>query len=99
MPLLGLSGFGDVRWSDQFASTLDYSQYRIFNTDFQTPAAMRLGQYVMANLRWMPKAQIMAGVECLWGRREDLSGDSGVNNRIRFSLRYAFNIGDLLRRN
>jgi hypothetical protein len=53
----------------------------------------------MANLRWMPAPQIMTGVEYLQGRREDLSGDSGVNNRIQFSMRYAFNTGDLLRRN
>ncbi|MFL0671364.1 MAG: DcaP family trimeric outer membrane transporter [Erythrobacter sp.] len=99
VPLLGLSGFGEMRWSDHFASTFGYSQYRIFNTDFQTPAAMRLGQYAMANLRWMPTPQIMTGVEYLWGRREDLSGDSGVNNRIQFSLRYAFNTGNLLRSN
>ncbi|MGY6552884.1 MAG: DcaP family trimeric outer membrane transporter [Erythrobacter sp.] len=99
VPLLGLSAFGEVQWAPQFASTFGYSQYRIFNTDFQTPEAMRLGQYAMANLRWMPTPQISTGVEYLWGRREDLSGDSGVNNRIQFSMRYAFNTGDLLSRN
>lgn len=98
VPLLGLSAFGEVQWTGAFASTFGYSQYRISNTDFQTPAAMRLGQYAMANLRWMPVPQIMAGVEYLWGRREDLGGASGVNNRIQFSLRYAFNTGDLIRR-
>lgn len=99
VPLFGLSAFGEVRWSEQFASTVGYSQYRIFNTDFQTPAAMRLGQYAMANVRWMPAPQLMTGIEYLWGRREDLGGDSGVNNRIQFSMRYAFNTGDLIRRN
>jgi hypothetical protein len=96
-PLLGLMFYYDHYWNDHFATSFGYSQTRLENTNFQSPDAYRLGQYVSANLLWTPIPPLMIGAEYLWGERTDKNGANGDDNRVQFTFKYNFTTGDLLR--
>ena len=95
LPVLGIVGFLDHRWSDMFSSTVGYSLCQISNTDGQSVGAFKKGQYALANLVYYPVDKVMIGGEVQWGSRENLGDDivagytsSGV--KVQFSFKYNF---------
>jgi hypothetical protein len=91
LPILGLVGFYDHKWSDKFSSAIGYSMVDIDNSDLQTDDAFRRGHYALANLLYYPVTDVMAGIELQWGRREN--NDDGFTSddyRIQFSFKYNF---------
>ena len=91
LPVFALVAFYDFYWNEHFSSALGYSRVDIDNSNLQTPAAFRTGQYALANLLYYPVTNAMAGLEFLWGRRKNFSDGFGVNDfRIQFSARYSF---------
>lgn len=77
-----------VKWSENWRSTIVYSQGRRNNTFFETDDAFRKTQYFAVNLIWTPVKPIDIGVEYLFGTREDNDGSRGEANRIQFGLWY-----------
>ena len=91
LPVFGMSAFYDKTWSDKWTSTGGYSRLDITNSDGQTPAAFKNGQYALANLLYYPVPDAMMGGEFQWGKRENFSdGFSFTDSRIQFSFRYNF---------
>lgn len=90
VPLLGLTAYVDLFWTKHWSTALGWSMTQVWNTDLQAGSAFESGQYASINLLWQPLDQILAGVEVLWGRREDNDGNSGNDARAQLSLKYTF---------
>jgi hypothetical protein len=83
-------GYGH-RWSTHFSSLLVYNTGSVDNTKGQPQNAINRADYVAANLLWHFTEKALAGVEYLWGLREDYNEMDGTANRIQFSVKYSFN--------
>jgi hypothetical protein len=91
LPVLGIVAFYDFNWNDYFSTAFGYSRVDIDNSDLQTPAAFKTGQYALADLLYYPVKNVMAGLEFQWGRRENFTDGFAVDDyRIQFSARYNF---------
>lgn len=90
VPLLGLVAYIDHWWTDRWATSIGYSQTRVWNTDLQLGEAFRYAEYASANLLWTPVDQVLAGLEILWGHRADRNGNDGHDARAQLSLKYSF---------
>ncbi len=92
-PMLGLSAFIDLNWSDEWTSTAGYSMLDIDNTDAQTDDAFKKGQYALANILYHPAPNVFFGPEIQWGKRENFrDGFTSDDVRIQFSAKYNFNL-------
>ncbi len=96
VPLLGVTAYVDVAWSETLSSAFGASFTEVDNTNFQEDTAFNRGDYASANLLWAPAPNILTGVELLWGQRTDNDGDSGNNIRLQYSFKVSFSSGDLL---
>jgi hypothetical protein len=93
LPMLGLSAFIDLNWSDEWTSTAGYSMLDIDNTDAQTDDAFKKGQYALANILYHPAPNVFFGPEIQWGKRENFrDGFTSDDVRIQFSAKYNFNL-------
>lgn len=92
LPLFGVLAYYDHYWSDQWSSSVGYSQTLQPNDVSQRPNAFHLGQYASANLLYAPIPKFLTGLEILWGRLEDYRGGTGDDRRIQFSARYNYDI-------
>ena len=93
--LLGISAYVDLQWTKQLSSALGYSFTKVDNTNFQEATAFHKGSYASGNLLWMPADQILAGVELLWGKREDNDGNSGTDLRLQSTFKFSFSSKDI----
>ena len=90
VPLLGVVGYFDHHWNDQFATSLGYSFTQVDNTLLQEASAFHKGEYASINLLYTPSSKILIGGEMLWGRRTDNDGATGNDVRFQFSVKYNF---------
>ena len=93
--LTGISAYVDLQWSKQLSSALGYSFTKVDNTNFQEATAFHKGSYASGNLLWMPADRILAGVELLWGKREDNDGNSGTDLRLQSTFKFSFSSKDI----
>lgn len=97
LPVLGVTAFLDLNWSEQLTSTIGYSMVDIDNSSGQTPDAFQKGEYALANVLFYPVKNVMFGPEIQWGRRENFrDGFSSDTVRLQFSVKYNFSrvLGD-----
>ncbi|QFY43777.1 hypothetical protein F6R98_15040 [Candidatus Methylospira mobilis] len=92
LPLLGVVAYYDHYWSDQWSSSIGYSETLQQNSAGQLATAFHSGQYASTNLLWAPFPKLLTGVELLWGRRVDYNGMSADDKRIQFTVRYNYDI-------
>ena len=97
VPLLGVVAYYDHYWSDQWSTSVGYSQTRVDNTNFQEAGAFKSGQYASGNLLFTPDSHLLLGAEFLWGQREDKSGATGHDTRLQFSVKYSFTSKDFFK--
>jgi hypothetical protein len=90
VPLLGVSAYYDIGWSERYTSTIGYSSTQVDNTSFQTGSAFHKGEYASTNFIVRPSKDMFYGIEYLWGRRSDNGGASGTDQRVQLSWRYKF---------
>jgi hypothetical protein len=91
LPLLGISAFVDINWSEKMTSTVGYSLLDIDNSDGQTADAFKHGDYALANVLFYPTKNVMFGPELQYGRRENArDGFSSDDVRIQFSVKVNF---------
>jgi hypothetical protein len=90
VPLLGWLIYYDHYWNDQWSSSVGYSEAKQNTTGGQTVNAFSKGQYASGNLLWYPVKNVMAGLEILWGQRENKDGHRGNDTRTQFSVKYSF---------
>ena len=93
LPLLGIVAFVDLNWSDEWTSSVGYSMIDIDNSDAQTDAAFKKGQYALANILYHPTSAVFLGPEIQWGKRENFrDGFTSDDFRIQFSAKYNFKL-------
>ncbi|MCL6698301.1 porin [Sphingomonas sp. NSE70-1] len=93
--LTGISAYVDLQWTKQLSSALGYSFTKVDNTNFQEGSAFHKGSYASGNLLWMPADRILAGVELMWGKREDNDGDDGTDLRLQTTFKFNFSSKDI----
>jgi hypothetical protein len=93
--LLGISAYVDLQWTKQLSSALGYSFTKVDNTNFQEATAFHKGSYASGNLLWMPADRILAGIELLWGKREDNDGNEGTDLRMQSTFKFSFSSKDI----
>jgi hypothetical protein len=93
--LTGISAYVDLQWTKQLSSALGYSFTKVDNTNFQEATAFHKGSYASGNLLWMPADRILAGVELLWGKREDNDGNEGTDLRLQSTFKFSFSSKDI----
>jgi hypothetical protein len=96
VPIWGFMAYYDHYWSDEWSTSLGYSQTKVDNTNFQEAGAFQLGEYTSANLLYQPDPHILIGAEFLWGRRKDKDGASGDDSRLQATFKYTFSSKDFL---
>jgi len=90
LPIVGLTGFLDLNWSEKVTSTIGYSRVDIRTTITQGDTAFKSGQYALTNLLFYPVKDFMLGPEFQWGYRDNRAGFHTPDYRIQFSARYNF---------
>jgi hypothetical protein len=97
VPLLGLVLYYDHYWTDNWSSSIGWSETKVKNLSLQAHDAYKNGQYASVNLLWTPESHLMFGVEYLWGQRDDKDNKTGNDNRIQVSAKYSFTSKDFFR--
>ena len=93
LPLLGIVAFVDLNWNDEWTSSVGYSMIDIDNSNAQTDAAFKKGQYALANILYHPTPAVFLGPEVQWGKRENFrDGFTSDDFRIQFSAKYNFKL-------
>jgi hypothetical protein len=91
LPMLGISAFLDINWSESMTSTIGYSMLDIDNSSGQSPDAFKHGDYALANVLFYPVKNLMYGPELIWIKRENNSdGFTSDDFRVQFSVKYNF---------
>jgi hypothetical protein len=91
LPVLGFFCFTEIKWTKKFQSSIGYSMEKVNNSDLQSSNDFKMGQYGLVNLRYYPVADMMAGIEYQYGRRDNYNdGFHSIANKIQFSCRINF---------
>ena len=91
VPLVGVTAFLDLNWSDKWTSTVGFSMQDNDLPDGQSDDAFAEGFYALANLLWHPVSNVMVGAELQWAERDNFrDGYSSDDFRIQFSAKYSF---------
>ncbi len=75
-------------WNSRFSSNLTFAESHFRHVTNQPPSDINNLTYVAANVIWTPLDRVQVGLEYLYGKREDISGASGLANRLQFSIFY-----------
>jgi len=97
VPLLGISAYYDHYWSDKWSTSIGWSMNDLDSSAGQAGNEFTKGQIAQVNLLHYPRDNVMMGTEFIWGEREDISGATGDDYRIQFSLKVGFDSGNFLR--
>jgi hypothetical protein len=90
IPSLGWMLYYDRFWSDEWSSSVGYSEHRQSNTNGQDDDSFKTGQYFSVNTLWTPIPNFMTGLEFLWGQRENNDENDESDSRIQLSFKYNF---------
>jgi hypothetical protein len=77
-------------WSDILRSNFIYGYISADNPDVADGDVLESTSYAAANLIWNFHGSVTFGLEYLWGRRENKDAQSGTDNRILLSSKFAF---------
>ena len=77
-------------WGDRLSVTAIYSLLRFFDLGAGTDATLKQSQYVGGVLQYFPNKRFMAGVEYLFGQRENRDDQTGADNRLQVSTQVKF---------
>ncbi|MCB1841931.1 MAG: hypothetical protein KDI09_03120, partial [Halioglobus sp.] len=98
VPLLGIVAYYDHYWNERWSSSVGWTMTDLDTRPGQADNEFAKGQLASVNLLHYPADNVMMGTELSWGEREDVSGDTGSDYRVQFSLKVGFDSGDLLQR-
>lgn len=77
-------------WSDQWSSSIGYSEHRQNNTGGQLATAFQKGSYSSVNLLYALQKNVLIGSEFVWGRLENKAGLAADDYRLQFSTKVTF---------
>src|SRR5688572_229586 len=89
LPYLGLMAGYTHRWNDDFRSTLSLGYINVDNEPSQGPDAYHETFYGSLNLVWQLRKKLSVGLECLYGKKEVQSGDTGDVFRTQVGMVYS----------
>jgi hypothetical protein len=78
------------KFSPTLTANLAYAWTGIEMTDQLAADSIRRGQVAHVNLIWSATRTISTGIEYVWGRRENASGETGDASRIQFMAKHSF---------
>lgn len=78
-------------WRDDIKSGISYSIADLSPNPAQSSGSIEQTQDARLNLIVTPVTRMDVGGELLYGRRKDVSGDSGTAWRVQFSVKYLIN--------
>lgn len=86
------AGYGSLQhwWGDTLRSNFTFGWVEINNPGFIDDEAYKRTLRASANIIWNPTQQLDTGIEYLWGRRENKSGDYGDADQLQMMIRYMF---------
>jgi hypothetical protein len=90
---LGLTGWmvGSAQeWNDRLDSNFTYAENTLDNTALQPPDDVHGTTYLAANLIWKPVDRVKAGIEYLYGLRENVDRGTGDAHRIQTAFIFDF---------
>jgi hypothetical protein len=91
LPVWGFLAFAEINWTQTIVSSVGYSMLKIDNSDLQSAAAFKRGQYGLINLRYQPLINLIMAAEYQYGRRDNFSdGFHSNGNKIQLSFEYLF---------
>ena len=96
VPTWGISTYYDHFWNDQWSTSVGWSMIDLDTSDGQEDTEFKQGQIAQINLLHYPAEHVMLGTEFIWGEREDISGNTGSDYRVQFSLKVDFDSGNLI---
>ena len=75
-------------WNADWSTTVAYSVATLDNVTGQAADVLHQTQSTSATLLWHPTRHFLAGVEYLYGTRENNDGQRGHANRVMFSFKF-----------
>jgi hypothetical protein len=91
IPLVGVTAFLDLNWSDKWTSTVGFSMQDNDLPNGQNDDTFAEGFYGLANLLWHPVPNVIVGAEMQWAERDNFrDGYSSDDFRIQFTAKYSF---------
>jgi len=91
VPLLALTAFLDLNWSEHWTSTVGFSYQDNDLPNGQSDSSFATGTYALANLLWHPIKNVTVGGELQWAERDNFrDGFSSDDLRIQFSAKWSF---------
>ena len=75
-------------WNSKLSSNFTFAESHFRNTSGQPLTDINNLTYLAANVIWTPLERFEVGVEYLYGKRENISGQSGPANRLQFAVFY-----------
>ena len=86
LPVLGWMVGCKYNWSDRLTSNLTFSRLTLDDLAGQPPTNLRQTNYMAINLIANPYDRVFAGIEYLYGDRENQNGEEAAANRIQMSF-------------
>ena len=87
---IGMMLYYDHYWSEKWASSIGYSQHHQDNIAGQLFNAFKTGSYGSTNLLYTPAKNVMWGAEFVWGKKQQMDGESATDTRIQFTGQFKF---------
>ena len=86
------SAYGGLQhwWGDKWRSSVVGGYVNANNPGFIDPDRLEETAYLATNLVWSPFENVTFGLEYLYGRRENVDGNSGNASRVLFSTKFEF---------
>lgn len=87
-----LGSYTGVMWqiSPKFFTSATFSEVECFLPEDINPSTYKKAKYLVANLFYNITPSVRAGMECLWGSRENMDGATRHNNRLQTAVRVNF---------
>ena len=77
------------RWNDALRSTASFGYVNLDNEGSQGPNAYNQTYYASANVIWQMRKRLTLGLECLYGYKEEQSGQVGDVWRVQLGAKYS----------
>ncbi|MBD5179803.1 MAG: hypothetical protein HDT01_00730 [Bacteroidales bacterium] len=88
---LGISGGLRYSFRPNVYACAAYGQARYYNHDSEYKSTdYRIGRYFAANIFWEPTPRLQAGIEYLWGQRNNFDGNHNHANRVDVLFQFSF---------
>ena len=87
-----LGSYTGLMWqiSPKFFTSATFSEVECFLPNSVVPSTYKRGIYVVSNVFYNITPSVQAGVEYLWGSRENVNGETHHNTRLQTAVRVNF---------